>query len=205
LQPTIPQLEGYAAYSPIKHLLVTAKGATTLTGSAKGEGRIIKGTQGDLGLGLYTTFWKGHWYVGILGGHGLAQSFNRKSEPNTPLKEYRARYNYTYGQLYLALQNKDAALGVCWRLSKLDYNSLTFNGQPVQEPVADLYSDFSVFLRFIVIKNGALQAQLQVGPSGPLLKPFKGKDTDLSSTATLAGLSLIVRPHMLGKGAERAK
>ena len=114
----------------------------------------------------------------------------------SPLKEYRARYSRYHGQLYLARQGRRAvAYGAAVRLINLHFSSLTFTNAPVQEPVVDLYGDWLLFLR---VGKGAIQGQYQVGSSSPLNSVIRD-DSDLSSTATLVGLSLIIRPHLLGR------
>ena len=120
----------------------------------------------------------------------------RKSCP----KDYRAAYNRLHGQLYLAWRNRGQSLtlGVSGRATRLDFTDLTLNGQPVPVPVADLYGDYSVFAR---VGQGAFQAHVQVGGSTPLQRQFRGVDSDLYSTATLAGASLIFHPHLLKSSA----
>ena len=61
--------------------------------------------------------------------------------------------------------------------------------------MTDLYGDWLLFLR---VGKGAIQGQYQVGSSPPLNSVIRG-DSDLSSTATLVGLSLIIRQHLLGR------
>ena len=187
------QVAGYAAYSPAKHLLVTASAAKSI-GSSGGENH-TKSTQGDAGLGYYYTFGNNNrWYVGALGSYGLAYTFSRFYVANSPIKEYRAHYSRYQGQISIARQGRAVAFGTAARLTNLNFASLTFNDVPVQEPVADLYGDYLFFIR---VGKGAIQGQYQVGASTPL-SSFFHSDSDLSSTATLVGLTLIIRPHLLG-------
>ncbi|WP_426062266.1 hypothetical protein, partial [Hymenobacter sp. B1770] len=65
----------------------------------------------------------------------------------------------------------------------------------------EVYGDWSLFAR---VGHGALQGQFQVGGSTPL-NAFFQRDSDLASTATLVGLSVIIRPHLLGKRAPAAQ
>ena len=193
------QVAAYAAYSPVKHLLITASAAQNLGSSGDWSS---KSTQGDVGLGCYRAFGaKGHWYVGALANYGLAHNFSRYSVPNLPAKEYQARYSRYQGQLCLARQGRTAALGVATRLTSLRFTTLTFNQAPMQEPVADLYGDWSLFAR---VGKGAFQGQFQVGGSTPL-NAFFQSDSHPSSTATLMGLSVLIRPHLLGHRAASAQ
>ena len=195
----LQQAAVYGAYSPVNHLVITASGAKNIP-LASGDNS-NRSTQGDVGFGYYRLFGAtNHWFVGALGGVGWAATASSFLVSGSSPKEYRAHYSRLHGQLYLARVGQVVSVGATARFTTLRFSTLTFNEAPVTEPVADRYGDWAAFIR---VGRGAIQGQAQVGASTPLDGFFKG-DSDLSSTATLVGVSLIFRPHLSGSGAQAA-
>lgn len=187
--------EIYAVYSPAKHLLVA--GSAAKLWNPLGHDTDATFRQVDIGLGYYTTL--GHrqrWYVSALGGYGYARSDWRYEAQGTssPIKEYMARYNPTYGQVQFAFQYEGWAIGTALRLTGLHYTQLTLNGQAPTEPVGDLYLGTYWFAR---LGRGPVQLHVQAGASRPLPGAAQGKEYDLNTSSPVFGLGIVLRPHLL--------
>lgn len=190
------QLEVYGAYSPVKHVLVFADGAHFWGIPANGAS--LSSTQGEAGVGGYTAFGGDRWYVGGLAGYG-ANTFHSRlyNPPSTPLKEYRTRYSRTFGQLYLSWHHNSFGLGASYRISGVNYRSLTRNDVPVNDKTASLFGNAMLFMR---AGSGPLQLQLQAGTSSPI-PGAGGRETDVYSSEPVLGVGVVLRPHLLGNRA----
>jgi hypothetical protein len=187
--------EVYAAYSPAKHLLVTGNAAKLW--NPVGHDTDASFRQVDIGLGYYTTLGsRQRWYLSALGGYGAARSDWRYEAKGTssPMKEYKARYNPTYGQVQVAYQQEGWAIGTALRLTSLQYTTLTFNGQAPTEPVGDLYLGTYWYAR---LGNGPVQLQVQAGASRPLPGATGSQENDLNTSSPVFGIGAVLRPHLL--------
>jgi hypothetical protein len=187
--------EIYAAYSPVKHLLAT--GSASKLWNPVGNDTDASFQQVDIGLGYYTTLGsRQRWYLSALGGYGGARSdwhYEAKGS-SSPIKEYKARYNPTFGQVQFAFQNEGWAIGTALRLTSLHYSKLTFNGQAPTDPVGDLYLGSYWYAR---LGNGPVQLQVQAGASRPLPGAPSGKEHDLNTSSPVFGIGMLLRPHLL--------
>ncbi|WP_201979711.1 hypothetical protein [Hymenobacter rubidus] len=197
------QFEVSGAYAPLKNILVTGNIAHhpdfNLITSGNNH---YYGTEGDMGLGLYTTFGKSHWYAGVLGGYGFSASFIRFDSTRTqPADEYRSHHSYAYAQPYLAWHNnKGISIGAAARQTALHFSQLEFNNQPVTFPVATRFQTCLLFLELHgnddIVSDDDIYGRFQIGYSFPQhQQPPVGELHSLPSSNVIIGISLVCPIH----------
>ena len=127
------RVEVGANYSPVRHLLVRAAGGGM---GDKADSSYYRGSQYEVALGTYWPIGK-QVLVGALGGFGQAHNQARYTASNVLLArptQYQldARYNKVFGEAYGTVQVGPAVrLGVAYRLTQVQFTSLTDLGHPV--------------------------------------------------------------------------
>ncbi|MBW3127692.1 hypothetical protein [Hymenobacter profundi] len=200
------RLEGSAAYSPMRHVIVRAAGALRTDGR---DTTYFRTRQLEVGAGTYWALGQ-RWLVGGSAGYGWGQSgrgfqdahylflFQRDS---TITYQYNARYGKPFGDVFVAYEDGPFTMGLAYRLSQVHFTTLTNNNQPISlrrmtrnEPM--------LFMRF-GNRQGVLQwAQLQLtlnaswsadlvrgsAPVGPLI-------TDVKAGDLFTSIGIVVYPH----------
>ncbi|MBC6612731.1 hypothetical protein H8B15_17545 [Hymenobacter sp. BT507] len=201
------RLEGSAAYSPVRHVVVRTAGA--LRTDKRDTATYSRTRQLEVGTGTYWALGQ-RWLVGGSMGYGWGHSsrgyqdesylgiFRRDS---TITYQYDARYGKPFGDVFVAYEDGPFTMGMAYRLSQVRFTTLTNNGQPIRlrrmtrnEPM--------LFMRF-GNRQGVLQwAQLQLtlssswsadlvrrsAPVGPLL-------TDVKAGNLFTSIGIVVYPH----------
>jgi len=202
------RLEGSAAYSPVRHLLVRAAGGLR---SDKGSDTYFRLRQLEVGAGTYWPLGQ-RWLVGGLVGYGFGQGtrgFTRTpyllGRDTAETYRYATRFGKPFGDVFVAYEDGPVTMGIAYRLSQVRFSTLTNNGLPIDlrrmtrnEPM--------LFMRF-GSKQGVLQwAQLQVAlsaswsddlkrnsaPVGPLLN-------DVKEGRLFTSIGIVVYPHRFKK------
>lgn len=135
-------------YSPVRHLLVRV--AVDGIGD-KNDSTYRRNRQYEVAVGTYWPLGR-HMLLGALGGVGQARSqvryrVNYILSSGSLLREYDARYNKFFGEAYGLVQVMSGLeVGVAYRLTQVQFASLTDQGQPL-DLHGMLRSEPTVFLR----------------------------------------------------------
>ena len=143
MQPTMPlpraagQAEGTAsiqpngrveitgAVSPVRHVLLTAGGTVC---PKLGSESFLVSRQYEVGGGAYLPLGD-KWLLNGLGGYG--QAVNQRGYKDlafifaSTYSEYSARYNKVFGQVGIAKMQERYAIGATYRLTQVQFSSLT--------------------------------------------------------------------------------
>lgn len=202
------RFDANAAYSPLRYVVLTAAGSFRPRGGY--DTTYFNSRQYAVGVGSY---WPatGHLLVsGLLGG-GHAVSERSFREPNiffSPTDElavYRARYRKLFGQLGVAYEWERVTLGVTYRLTSVDFTTITYNGQAL--PITTmLRGEPMLFLRGNGLSDQQpawAQLQMTIGLSSsvgqsPVNEGFN--DRRIRNSAFTAGMGVVFYPHRFGAG-----
>ncbi|PJJ58775.1 hypothetical protein [Hymenobacter chitinivorans] len=200
--------EAGATYSPLRHVLVRAAGGIKTDSRDTAYFRVH---QYEVGLGGYYPLGK-HWLVTGLGGYGQARSNRGYYQTflfgNGYLVDFKANYRRVFGELSTSYYNSWVTLGLAYRLSKVDFTSLTYNGAPLGMS-GMLREEAMLFARF-GSEEGSLSwlgFQVSLGttavprsrPEDQNTNPYAREYDHLRESRILMGASLIVYPHRLRK------
>ncbi|WP_226177432.1 hypothetical protein [Hymenobacter lucidus] len=201
--------EGAATYSPLKYTLVRAAGGFKTDNQDTTYFRV---RQYEVGLGGYYPI-GGHWLVSGLGGYGQARSNRGYFQPQffvgeSYLVDFKANYHRYFGEVSASYYNSWLSTGIAYRLSKVRFNSLTYNGQPL--PLSGMTRIEPML--FIRVGGGQgrmrwLQVQSSIGITGVPNSDLDPNSTDpyefeysrLRESRPFLALSLIFYPHELLK------
>jgi|GEM_PF-1473976 len=142
------QLSAGVNYSPVRHMLVRAAVAGI---GDKDDSTYRRNRQYEVAVGTYWPLGR-HVLLGAMGGVGQAQSqvryrVNYILSNGSLLREYDARYNKFFGEAYGLVQVVPGLdLGIAYRLTQVQFASLTDRGQPL-DLRGMLRSEPMVFLR----------------------------------------------------------
>ena len=204
------RVEGSAAYSPVRHVLVRAAGGLRTDGR---DTMYFRTRQLEVGVGTYWSLGQ-RWLVGGSAGYGWGQSSRTFYDTNyllffrrdtTTVYRYAARYGKPFGDVFVAYENGPFAMGLAYRLSQVRFTTLTNNDQPISlrrmtrnEPM--------LFMRFGSSQGVLRWARLQLAlsaswsadavrgsaPAGPLIADVKAGDLFTS-------FGIVVYPHLFCK------
>lgn len=203
--------EAGATYSPAKYVLVRAAGGirTSPNPDDVDSARYERGRQYELGAGGYLPLGRDGLISGLI-GFGQAKSaiaywddalFRQRS-----YNAYQMRYHRPFGEVaasyYLRGNRSGFTLGVVYRLSRLNFNELTYNGQPIALRRLKR-QEAMVFCRFGRSEGGAvpwLRGQLAVGGSDPYQQPFdparQPGEYKVYESVPFMALTVVILPHL---------
>lgn len=160
------RVEATAAYSPAPHLLLTAGGTAC---PKLGTSTFLVTRQYELGMGGYLPLGP-RWLLSGLGGYGQAVSnrgyydlgFNFGLSTH---REYSARYSKLFVQGGIAHVGPKVAYGFTYRLTQVNFSTLT-DSQLGELPLPQmLRHEASFFLRNALGSSGRWESQIVLGLS----------------------------------------
>ncbi len=207
------RLEGSAAYSPLKHVVVRAAGGLTTTSQT--DSSRLRNRQFELSLGTYRQLGASEWLVGGSGGYGRGEgrrSFQSGGfevfSDTAVYRRYAARYHTLFADVFLAHEGPWSTWGVAYRLSQVRFGSLTDNGQTV--PLRRMTrNEPMVFVR-LGSRQGIMRwGQLQLATSLSWSADYTESSlrapqlADIKESRLFTSVGLVIYPHRFGRRAEQ--
>ncbi|WBO84790.1 hypothetical protein [Hymenobacter yonginensis] len=207
------RFDASAAYSPLRYMVLTAAGSFRPRGGY--DTTYFNSRQYEVGVGSYWPATNRLLVSGLLGGgHSVSERSFR--EPNIffgstdELAVYQARYRKLFGQLGVAYEWERVTLGATYRLTSVDFTTITYNSQAL--PIENmLRGEPMLFLRVNGLSDQQpawAQLQMTVGLSTPLgQEPLNEgfNDRRVRNSAFTAGIGVVFYPHRFGTHRREAK
>ncbi|AHJ96233.1 hypothetical protein Hsw_0638 [Hymenobacter swuensis DY53] len=128
------RVEGSAAYSPLKYVVVRAAGGLKTNGTDSLYYRI---RQLESSIGTYRRLGDG-WLLGAMMGYGLGKGgaryyddFQKALPDSVPLRLYRYSFRKPHVEAYVSHQSRWTTVGASCRFSQVRFANFTDRGQPV--------------------------------------------------------------------------
>ena len=142
-------------------------------------------------------------YLGIVGGMGISWASIYDGEFDSHLVAftrspqltlYKAAYQRSYCQLYVAKTSRLLSYGASLRSTFVHYRTLTRNDVPITS-TASFYLEPTAFMR---IGRGAWQGQIVLGTSLPNAVDANSPDmANVSPFSMITSVGIVLRPHLL--------
>ncbi|SNC68245.1 hypothetical protein SAMN06265337_2227 [Hymenobacter gelipurpurascens] len=198
--------EGSATYSPLRHVLVRAAGDWKNDSQDTSFFRI---RQFEVAAGSY---WvpSEQWLISGLAGYGRARSARGYYEPHFfsssgELVDLQSRYHKVFGEVAATYRPESGwiALGAAYRLSRVNFEYLTYNGAPSTLRHM-LRSEPMLFVRFGGPDGPLHWLQVQTswgitsvpGYSASSVTPEPYEYGRVKESRTFIAISLILLPHL---------
>lgn len=195
------RVEGSAAYSPLKHVVVRAAGGLKTNGTDSLYYRI---RQLEAGIGTYRRLGD-DWLLGAMVGYGLGKGgaryyddFEKALPDSVPLRLYRYSFRKPYVEAYVSHQSRWTVVGASCRFSQVRFASFTDRGQPA--PLRRMSRlEPSVFLRLggadvLPWLQGQVVLSLSMAAGGRTHSPDKAVYA-MKMEPAFTSFGLVIYPH----------
>lgn len=195
------RVEGSAAYSPARHVVVRAAGGLRSFGDSSN----FRIRQAEIGAGTYR-YLREQWLVGGMAGAGFGRSqrryrndFENIFQDSLLTNKYAARFHTLFAEAYIANDAGWTTFGLSCRLSQVRFTSLTNRNEPI--PLRRMTRlEPMLFMRFggqgrLPWLQGQLATSLSFAADGRTQSPNQAiRDTKEGRLFTSFGL--VVYPHL---------